>query len=85
MSYTHRYDKRLSSEGKRGLGQTPRKAPIGEKLVQVRRFGTLLPDVWALIRPRKYLFLLGLLLVAINRISALVMPASTKFLIDDVV
>ena len=29
--------------------------------------------------------MLGLLLVAINRISALVMPASTKFLIDDVV
>jgi ABC-type multidrug transport system fused ATPase/permease subunit len=85
MSYTHRYHKRLRSEGKRGLGQTPRNAPIGKKLIQVRRLGTLLPDVWALIRPRKYLFLLGLLLVAINRISALVMPASTKFLIDDVV
>ena len=85
MSYTHRYHKGLSSEGKRGVAQTPRNAPIGKPLVQVRRFGTLLPGLWALIRPRKYLFLLGLLLVAINRISALVMPASTKFLIDDVV
>lgn len=44
----------------------------------------LLPGMWALVRPRKYLLLLGLLLIAINRVSSLVLPGTTKYLIDDV-
>src|SRR5947207_65902 len=35
--------------------------------------------------PRRYLLLLGLVLVFINRAAGLVLPGSTKFLIDDVV
>lgn len=42
-------------------------------------------DVRELIWPRRKLFLIGLLLVFINRASGLVLPGSTKFLIDDVV
>src|SRR5262245_21095594 len=42
-------------------------------------------DLRELIRPRRRLFLLGLLLVFINRAAGLVLPGSTKFLIDDVV
>jgi ABC-type multidrug transport system fused ATPase/permease subunit len=38
-----------------------------------------------LIWPRRYLFLLGLLLVFINRAASLVLPTSTRYLIDDVV
>jgi subfamily B ATP-binding cassette protein MsbA len=35
--------------------------------------------------PRKYLLLLGLLLIIINRLSGLVLPGASKFLIDDVI
>ena len=44
-----------------------------------------LPEVWTLIRPRRGLLALGFLLMVINRISGLVLPASTKFLVDDVI
>ena len=44
-----------------------------------------LPEVWALLKPRRGLLALGFLLMAISRVSALVLPASTKFLIDDVI
>lgn len=44
-----------------------------------------LPEVWQLIRPRRRLLALGLLLMVINRVSGLVLPASTKFLVDDVI
>ena len=44
-----------------------------------------LPEVWELIRPRRRLLALGLLLMVINRVAGLVLPASTKFLVDDVI
>jgi subfamily B ATP-binding cassette protein MsbA len=42
-------------------------------------------DVKDLVWPRRHLFALGLLLVFINRAASLVLPTSTKYLIDDVV
>jgi subfamily B ATP-binding cassette protein MsbA len=45
----------------------------------------ILPDVWALVRPRRALLALGLVLMAINRVAGLVLPWSTKYLIDDVI
>jgi subfamily B ATP-binding cassette protein MsbA len=45
----------------------------------------LLPDVWALMRPRRGLLALALVLMAVSRVAGLVLPASTKFLVDDVV
>ena len=44
-----------------------------------------LPDVWALMKPRRGLLALGFVLMAINRLSGLVLPASTKYLVDNVV
>jgi len=44
-----------------------------------------LPEIWALIHPRRGLLLLGLLLMAINRVSGLILPGSTKYLVDDVI
>ncbi len=44
-----------------------------------------LPEIWELIRPRRVLLALGLLLMVINRVSGLVLPASTKYLVDDVI
>jgi ABC-type multidrug transport system fused ATPase/permease subunit len=44
-----------------------------------------LPEVWQLIRPRRALMTLGFGLMIINRVSGLILPYSTKYLIDDVV
>ena len=44
-----------------------------------------LPDVWALMKPRRGLLAIGFMLMAINRLSGLVLPASTKYLIDNVI
>ncbi|HTQ87775.1 MAG TPA: ABC transporter ATP-binding protein [Candidatus Solibacter sp.] len=44
----------------------------------------MLPEVWALVRPRRGLLALGFGLMVVNRLAGLVLPASTKFLIDDV-
>jgi len=44
-----------------------------------------LPDVWALMKPRRGLLALGFVLMAINRLSGLVLPASTKYFVDTVV
>ena len=44
-----------------------------------------LPEIWALLRPRRGLLAVGLVLMAINRVSGLVLPASTKYLIDNVI
>src|ERR1700704_4162954 len=44
-----------------------------------------LPDVWALMKPRRGLLALGFLLMAINRLSGLVLPASTKYFVDNII
>ena len=46
---------------------------------------TLLPDVWFLLRPRRGLLAVGFAIMAVNRVAGLVLPASTKFLIDDII
>ena len=43
-----------------------------------------LPEVWALLRPRRSLLAIGLVLMAINRVSGLMLPASQKYLFDNV-
>jgi ABC-type multidrug transport system fused ATPase/permease subunit len=45
----------------------------------------VLPLVWELIRPRRGLLALGFVLMAINRVASLVLPYSTRFLIDSVI
>ena len=44
-----------------------------------------LPDVWALMKPRRGLLIFGFVLMAINRVSGLVLPASTKYFVDNVI
>src|SRR4029077_20041180 len=44
-----------------------------------------LPEVWGLIKPRRGLLALGFVLMAINRVAGLVLPVSTKYLIDNVI
>jgi len=40
---------------------------------------------WTIVWPRRRLVLVGLLLVGVNRLSGLVLPGSTKYLIDNVI
>src|SRR6266850_6837326 len=44
-----------------------------------------LPDVWALIKPRRGLLAIGFVLMAVNRVAGLVLPASTKYFVDNVI
>ncbi len=48
-------------------------------------FRELLPNVWEFIRPRRWMLALGFVLMAVNRCAGLVLPASSKFLVDDVI
>ncbi|MBL8228904.1 MAG: ABC transporter ATP-binding protein [Bryobacterales bacterium] len=45
----------------------------------------VMPLVWELVRPRRGILILGLLLIVLSRVAGLVLPASTKYLIDDVI
>ncbi len=48
-------------------------------------FRTALPEILALMRPRKGLLLFGLLLMAVNRVCGLALPFSTRYLVDNVI
>ncbi|MEX2302135.1 MAG: ABC transporter ATP-binding protein [Bryobacterales bacterium] len=52
---------------------------------RVEQVKSVLPEVWALVQPRRKLLAGGLGLIVISRAAGLVLPASTKFLIDDVI
>jgi ABC-type multidrug transport system fused ATPase/permease subunit len=58
----------------------PQKQPMTAK-----RLRAVAPVVWDLMRPRKKLLAFGFLLMAINRVSGLVLPYSTRYLIDSVI
>ncbi len=55
-----------------------------EKTTPPERLKTLLPEVWALMKPRRTLLLAGAGLMIINRVCGLALPVSTKYLIDNV-
>jgi ABC-type multidrug transport system fused ATPase/permease subunit len=44
----------------------------------------VMPEVWKLIRPRRWLLLFGLLLVGIKSAASFVLPITSKYLLDDV-
>ena len=55
------------------------------KAPRIQRLKAVLPEVWTLLRPRRGLLGVGFALMVINRVAGFVLPASTKFLIDDVI
>jgi len=61
------------------------KDEVKTKPEESRRLLELLPHVWEFVSPRRGLLALGFVLMAINRGAGLVLPASSKFLIDDVI
>jgi len=58
------------------LREGPQKGPASWKAVW--------PDIRELIRPRRAQLAFGLLLIIVSRVAGLVLPASTKYLVDDV-
>ena len=55
--------------------------PESKKKPELRK---VLPEIWALVRPRRGLLALGLLLMVISRVASFVLPLSAKRLIDNV-
>ena len=56
-------------------GDPPKRKPDLKKV---------LPEVWKLIRPRRWLLLFGLFLVGIKSAASFVLPLTSKYLLDDV-
>jgi ABC-type multidrug transport system fused ATPase/permease subunit len=60
-------------------------APDKAKASRSQRLRAVWPELRSLLVPRRRLLLLGLVLIAINRVAGLVLPATTKYVIDDVI
>lgn len=48
------------------------------------RWWEMLPDMWEFMKPRRIHLAIGFALMAVNRVAGLVLPYSSKFLIDNV-
>ena len=66
-------------------GAAAKEAADKDKGPKVERLRALWPELRALVGPRRNLLLLGLVLIAINRVTGLVLPATTRYVIDDVI
>ncbi len=51
----------------------------------MQRLKAVWPEVWKLMRPRRWVLVLGFVLMVINKFAGFVLPYSSKFLIDNVV
>ena len=63
----------------------PATAATTPKMAKLKVHWQSLPEIWALIHPRRGILLLGLLLTAINSLSGFVLPLSSKYLFDNVI
>jgi subfamily B ATP-binding cassette protein MsbA len=63
------------AHGARGGGDQPKRKV---------NFKKLWPTIWLLVKPRRWLIVAGLILVAIKTVSGLTLPALSKYLLDDV-
>jgi len=72
----HRFAERVPHKGRGSAAKPP---------LTAKRLKAVAPIVLDLMRPRKKLLALGFLLMAINRVAGLVLPYSTRYLIDLVI
>src|SRR5580704_5609639 len=72
---------RARSGGRAGMGMGAAEQPDASKA----GFIHLLRQSWPFVRPQRWLLLVGLLLMAVNRAAGLVLPSSAKYLLDNVV
>jgi ABC-type multidrug transport system fused ATPase/permease subunit len=66
----------------RGGGRRMRAAAGADSPRKKPELRKVMPEIWKLVRPRKWLLLLGLVLVAINRVAGLVLPRLSKPFVD---
>ena len=52
---------------------------------KVRGLAHMLPEAWVFMRPQRALLLFGFALIGLNRVAGLVLPASTKYLFDNII
>ena len=64
-----------------GRGARAAQADLPKRKPNLRKLG---PQVWALVAPRKWLLVCGLGLMGINRVAGLVLPYTSKSLLDTV-
>src|SRR3984893_6975551 len=75
----------MGARAERGHSSKPaRETASAPSKKKTTRLLDQLPEVWALIRPRRGLLAVGLVLMAINRVAGLALPFSTKYLFDNV-
>jgi hypothetical protein len=60
-------------------------APVKPKGKASDHLRKAMPLLKELVRPRRKLLAIGFVLMLINRVAGLVLPASTRYLVDDVV
>jgi subfamily B ATP-binding cassette protein MsbA len=73
----------VRAEGHGGHGRPARiaQADLPKRKPSLKKMG---PEIWAIVKPRKGLIAIGLVLMAINRIAGLVLPYTSKPLLDKV-
>ncbi|HKE07233.1 MAG TPA: ABC transporter ATP-binding protein [Candidatus Acidoferrum sp.] len=72
------------SSGRHGSGSAAGSAETADKKAKKIDWSSL-PEIWALMHPRRGILLLGLLLTGVNTLAGLVLPLSSKFLFDNVI
>lgn len=72
----------MSHGGRRG-GMGPEASKAGKSPVQ--QIKNVWPELREMIKPRRNIIALGFLLMVVNKLSGLVLPLSTKYLIDNVI
>jgi subfamily B ATP-binding cassette protein MsbA len=60
-------------------------ASLEQKRTNSVQMSQMWPEIWALVRPRLHLLVTGIVLIAISRLAGMVLPGSTKILIDDII
>jgi ABC-type multidrug transport system fused ATPase/permease subunit len=73
-----------SMRAERSPGVRSSNSARGETTKKKADLKRVMPEVWKLVRPRRWLLLGGLLLMAINRVAGLVLPLSTKYFFDNI-
>ena len=74
----------VSGNAERAKGDAA-KADAARKGSKIERLRALWPELRALVGPRRNLLAAGIVLIAINRVAGLVLPACTRYVIDDVI
>src|SRR5271170_1587779 len=74
-----------SGKAARGAERSPRSATAGQNSPSTQPFWKLLPHVWELIKPRRWILASGFALMLVNRVSGLVAPYTLRALFDRVI